>query len=178
MTGDLVEYAGEQKLQRIGIEEHDEQQDEIQRRGDGVVQAVTAEEIVMLPPDLREERETNGEGNEAAHVGQQFRESVRHFKRDDQQRQREAEDYVAEGLDTRDLVAAVAKLRSLGLSAGLSDIGSTSDRRSFLKPLYCIASATTGEGVSVANSPSHFAITTAARQLPSTLTAVRPMSSS
>ena len=42
---------------------------------------------------------------------------------------------------------------------------------------YCSASATTGEGASVSNSPSHFAITTAARQLPSTLTAVRPMSS-
>jgi len=50
-------------------------------------------------------------------------------------------------------------------------------RRALPKP-HSIAAATTGEAGSAANSPSHFAITTAARQLPSTFTAVRPMSSS
>ena len=43
---------------------------------------------------------------------------------------------------------------------------------------YCaIASWMTGDGVSAPNWPSHFAITTVARQLPSTFTAVRAMSS-
>ena len=146
MSRHLVEQSHEYKLQRIGVKEHHEQQHEIQGRGGAIVQSVAPEEIVMLPPDLREEAKAHGEGHKAAHVGQQLAKCVRHLQRDHQQGQREAEDHVAEGLDARDLVAAPAEF-SCWLWTKFC-IGFADMRNFRLTVSNRSASATTGEGVS------------------------------
>jgi len=75
--------ADEDVLQRIDVEEHDEQQEGVQRGDDPVVQRVAAEEVVMLEPDVDEDEEADAEGNDAAHHLGQFVERFRRLERDD-----------------------------------------------------------------------------------------------
>jgi hypothetical protein len=91
------------ELERVDVEEDDEEQAGVHPDREVVVESVTAEELVLHEPDVEEHREGDGEGEEAAHRHQQLVEGLRHFERDDQQRDGEGDDRVRERLDARDL---------------------------------------------------------------------------
>src|SRR4051812_8994502 len=95
----LVDQKVEHELQRVDVEEHDEQQRAIQDDGHHVLKTVTAKEKVLVIPDLEQEGEADGEGGEALHCRQELREGFRHFQRYDQERDREPEHGVAESFD-------------------------------------------------------------------------------
>ena len=99
----------EQELQRIHVEQHDEQQHRVQHRRPGVLQAVLPEEDVVLVPDPGEQGERRRERHEAGHQRHQVVVRLRHVERHDEQRQREREDGVAERFEPRDLVPAHGK---------------------------------------------------------------------
>ena len=56
-----------QKFQRVDVQQHDKEQDTRQRLRHGVVEAVAAEVRVVARPDLKEQRETDRECDEATH---------------------------------------------------------------------------------------------------------------
>ncbi len=68
----------------------------------------------MLPPDVDQTKKRDREGEEAPHHLDQLRVALRRLERDDQQRDGEAEDHVAEGLEARHFVRAMAKLDPVG----------------------------------------------------------------
>jgi len=96
----------EHELQRIDVEQHEKQKDRVQRDGDLVRHRIAAEERVVHVPDPGQHREADRERDEPAHLGHQLRERLRHFEGDDDERQREAEHDVAEGLDARHFSSA------------------------------------------------------------------------
>src|SRR5690348_13099707 len=51
---------GPEELERVDVEQHYEQQDAIEHRGDCVLEIVAAEEPVLLVPDLQQEEEGDG----------------------------------------------------------------------------------------------------------------------
>ena len=55
------------ELQRVDIEDHDEQQHAIEQHREVVLQAITTKEFVLVVPDNEKQREANRKGAEAAH---------------------------------------------------------------------------------------------------------------
>ena len=95
-----------QELQRIHVEQHDEQQDRVEKRRPRVLQAVATEELVVLPPDVADHREGHGKRDRSAHEIEQGVARLRHLELHDEQRQRKAENGIGESLDTADLLGA------------------------------------------------------------------------
>ena len=71
---------------------------------------VAAEEQVVLVPDPADDGERDGKGGEPLENALEIREAAGDLDRDHQQRQREAEDRIAEALDTGDLSPAQHRL--------------------------------------------------------------------
>lgn len=66
-TGQRGEPDVEEKLQRIDIEEHDEQKQGIENDGGGVVEPILAKEIIVPYPHHHQNREGERESREATH---------------------------------------------------------------------------------------------------------------
>src|ERR1700686_2003402 len=109
-SGEQVDHQGEDKLQRIDVEEDDEQQDTVEQHCDVVLQAVAPKELVLIEPDDKEQGEGNREGAETSHRVHQLTERPGHFQRDHQQGHGKCEHRITQTLNARDLMAAPAKL--------------------------------------------------------------------
>jgi hypothetical protein len=103
------ERQGEHELERIDVEEHDEEQRGVHPEDDVVLQAVAPEKDIVLPPDHHEQPEADRERQESAHHAHELGEGLRHLERDDEERDGEREHGVGEALDARDLVSAPAE---------------------------------------------------------------------
>ena len=75
------------------------------------MEAVAAEEKVVLVPDPDEQRKAAGKRRETPHDLHQLVVALRDVERDNQQRQRKRERRVAEGLEPRNFVTALGKHR-------------------------------------------------------------------
>ena len=81
---ELVDEQAEEELERVDVEEDDEQKDGVEGDRDDVLEAVAAEVEVLLVPHPDEDGEADPEGDEAAHVGEELVEGARHLERDDE----------------------------------------------------------------------------------------------
>ena len=81
-----------------------------------VLQTVAAEELVVVVPERNQDRKTDREGGKFAHRSQQLIERLGHFDRDAQQGEREAEHYVAQGLDSIKMLASEPEAAAGGKS--------------------------------------------------------------
>ena len=71
-------------------------------------------------PQQAEQTEANREGNKPAHGNAQFAEILRHFQGNDEKRERETEDYVAEHFEARERSSARAEAIFSALLSGYS----------------------------------------------------------
>src|SRR5262249_30575612 len=90
----LLDQDGEKELERVNVEENDEDQNPIHPDDEEVLQTIAAEEDILLVPDREEEREADRERDEALHGFHQLGVALRNFERDDQKCHRESEDRV------------------------------------------------------------------------------------
>src|ERR1700674_2282615 len=97
------------KLQRINVEKHDEEQEAGQKPDEAVLETEAPAVEIMMVPDHRENGEADAEGHKTAHRFHQVGEGFRDLERDDQQRQSECEDGIAERLQPRHLAPANPK---------------------------------------------------------------------
>ena len=100
----------EHELERIDEEENHEQQHGVERDRGVVLEPVAAKEDELRPPDEKQQAEGDREREEAAHRVQHLVGGLRHLERHDEQRDREAENGVAQPFDARDLLAANPKI--------------------------------------------------------------------
>jgi len=94
-TRKSINQEGEQKLQRVYIEEHYEQERGIEHDRDSVPQAISTEKLVLTEPDEKEQREADKKRAEAMHRFRQFIKRLRHFERNDEQSIRKGEHGIA-----------------------------------------------------------------------------------
>src|SRR5215204_5947882 len=108
-TQPLVYKHGEEKLQRVDVQEHEKQQRRVQPPGRGVLQAVASEELVVVVPYAEEQREADRKREEALHGREQLVEGFGDLQGDHEQCDREGEDGVREALNARDVLPAPAE---------------------------------------------------------------------
>ena len=101
----LIDDEGEEELQRVDVEEDDEDQDGVQPDRSRVLEPVASEKDVVLVPERDEHREADPEGEEATHDVEELGERAGHLQGDDEEGHRERENGVGEALDARDLAA-------------------------------------------------------------------------
>src|SRR5215208_2908526 len=108
-TQPLVNQHGEEKLQGVDVQEHEEEQRRVQPPGRGVLQAVASEELVVVVPHGEEQREADREREEAPHGREQLVEGFGDLQGDHEQCDSEGEDGVREALYARDILPAPAE---------------------------------------------------------------------
>src|SRR5258705_2319243 len=91
----FIDQEGEQKLQRIDVEQHYEQQPSIQHYGQGVPQAISAAKLILTEPNEKEQHEADEKRAEPVHRLRQFSKRLRHLERNDQQSNRKREHGIA-----------------------------------------------------------------------------------
>ena len=106
---DRSEHELKEELEGVHVEQDDEDQRGVQEDRPAVVQAIGAEEEVVLVPDPDQDSEADAEGEEPPHRGGKLAEGPRDLERHDEQRDREREDGVGQSLQPRDFVTAPAK---------------------------------------------------------------------
>src|SRR5919112_4872861 len=109
-TQPLVYEHGEEKLQGVDVQEHEEEQRGVQPPGSGVLQAVASKELVVVVPHGEEQRKADREREEAPHGREQLVEGFGDLQGDYQERYREGEDRVREALYARDVLPAPAEV--------------------------------------------------------------------
>ncbi len=82
-------------------------------RAPTIGQGVSAEILVMIEPDAKQQGKADREGAKAAHDFRQFVECLRHLERNHQQGYREGENRVAQAFDPRYFLAAPTKRRAV-----------------------------------------------------------------
>ena len=108
-AGELSDEEGEEKLERIDVEEDHEEQRGIRPDGDDVVQAVAAEEAEVGPPDRDKEKKQTANGMKPQQDGVELVVGLGDLERDDDEGEGEAEDDVGEAVDARHVGAAQAE---------------------------------------------------------------------
>src|ERR671920_984732 len=108
-TQPLVYQHGEEKLQGIDVQKHEEEQRRVQPPGRGVIQAVASEELVVVVPHGEEQRKADREREEAPHGREQLVEGLGDLQGDHEQCDRESEDGVREALYARNILPAPAE---------------------------------------------------------------------
>src|SRR5215211_2428638 len=108
-TQPLVYQHGEEKLQGVDVQEHEEEQRRIQPPGRGVLQAVASEELVVVVPHREEQGEADREREEAPHGREQLVEGFGDLQGDHEQCDREGEDGVRKALNARDILPTPAE---------------------------------------------------------------------
>src|SRR5918995_6350074 len=109
-TQPLVYQHGEEKLQWVDVQEHEEEQRRVQPPGRSVLQAVASEELVVVVPHGEEQREADREREETPHGREQLVEGLGDLQGHHQERYREGEDGVGEPFDARDILPAPAEV--------------------------------------------------------------------
>jgi hypothetical protein len=95
---DLPEHERRQELERVDVEEHDEEKDRVQDDHRPVGEAEAAEELTVQVPDPDERGERDRERDEVAERMDQVVVGARDLERDDEQGEGEREDRVGERL--------------------------------------------------------------------------------
>src|SRR5712664_1925199 len=75
---------GEEKLQRIDVEQNNKQQYRIEANREIVLQSITAKEFILIEPDHEQQREANSERAKAAHGLHQLAKGPGNFERHNQ----------------------------------------------------------------------------------------------
>ena len=72
------------ELERIDVEKNDEEQEQVEQKGDAVLDPVAAEVDEVEVPNHEQENEAQGEGREAPHRDDELIERRRHLERHDE----------------------------------------------------------------------------------------------
>src|SRR5581483_8256421 len=107
------------EFQRIHVEQDHEQQHHVEHNTISILQPIAAREPVMRKPDQDQLREADREGKESPHRCHELRVAAGNFEGNDEQRDREPEDDVAEGFQASDLPGPPAEIlfrRKQGMS--------------------------------------------------------------
>src|ERR1700753_1796182 len=99
---------GKQKLERGSIDQHEKQQNPVEKGDIGVHYAITPEKYILIIPDQEKKGKTNTETYKSFHGLEELIKGFGHFKRDDDQRNGKSKNSIAESFEPGRLIAPPA----------------------------------------------------------------------